>query len=111
MPTTRSGLVTAAVVIGTSTDFLPENSSLSDSIKQNLDLIYDIGAGGLGISLLLIHIYVTEIKQTVQALWALDVLGSLATYTRLAQPAGDNSIQYIIHNPTAVWFVGPSLQH
>ncbi|KAL6984026.1 hypothetical protein U1Q18_017401 [Sarracenia purpurea var. burkii] len=105
----RSGLVTAAAsfVIGASTAFLPENSSLSDSIKQNLDLIYAIGAGGLGVSLLLIHIYVTEIKRTLQALWALGVLGSLATYVRLAQPAGDNLIQYVIHNPTAVWFVGP----
>ncbi|XP_050276060.1 uncharacterized protein LOC126718061 [Quercus robur] len=105
----RSGLVTAAAsfVVAASSAFLPENSLLSDIIKQNLDLFYTIGAGGLGLSLFLIHIYVTEIKRTLQALWALGVVGSLATYTSLAQPAGDNLIQYVIDNPLAVWFIGP----
>lgn len=105
----RSGLVTAAAsfVVAASSAFLPDNSLLSDIIKQNLDLFYTIGAGGLGLSLFLIHIYVTEIKRTLQALWALGVVGSLATYTSLAQPAGDNLIQYVIDNPLAVWFIGP----
>ncbi|KAL0004728.1 hypothetical protein SO802_012289 [Lithocarpus litseifolius] len=105
----RSGLVTAAAsfVVAASSAFLPDNSLLSDIIKQNLDLFYIIGAGGLGLSLFLIHIYVTEIKRTLQALWALGVVGSLATYTSLAQPAGDNLIQYVIDNPLAVWFIGP----
>lgn len=105
----RSGLVTAAVsfVVAASTAFLPEGSPLRDVIKQNLDLLYALGAGGLGFSLLLIHIYVTEIKRTLQALWALGVVGSLATYSSLAQPAGMNLVQYVIDNPVAVWFVGP----
>lgn len=105
----RSGLVTAAAsfVIAASTAFLPDDSSLSGLIKNNLDWVYAFGAGGLGLSLLLIHIYVTEIKRTLQALWALGVLGSSATYISLAQPAGENLIQYVVDNPTAVWFVGP----
>ncbi|KAA8529979.1 hypothetical protein F0562_034417 [Nyssa sinensis] len=105
----RSGLVTAAAsfVFAASSAFFPDNSLLSDLIKQNLDLLYALGAGGLGLSLLLIHIYVTEIKLTLQALWALGIFGSLATYISLAQPAGENLIQYVIDNPTAVWFVGP----
>ncbi|CAL5349609.1 hypothetical protein CsSME_00036609 [Camellia sinensis var. sinensis] len=105
----RSGLVTAAAsfVIAASTAFLPDNMSFTDLIKQNLDFFYALGATGLGLSLLLIHIYVTEIKRTLQALWALGVLGSLATYLSLAQPTGHNLIQYVIDNPTAVWFVGP----
>ncbi|XP_052205931.1 uncharacterized protein LOC127810462 [Diospyros lotus] len=105
----RSGLVTAAAsfVIAASTAFLPDDSSLSGLIKNNLDWLYAFGAGGLGLSLLLIHIYVTEIKRTLQALWALGVLGSSATYISLAQPAGENLIQYVVDNPTAVWFVGP----
>ncbi|EEF50122.1 uncharacterized protein LOC8285693 [Ricinus communis] len=106
----RSGLVTAAsafVIAASSEAFLQNESLLKEIIHQNLDLLCAIGAGGLGLSLLLIHIYVTEIKRTLQALWALGVIGSFATYTTLARPAGENLIQYVIDNPTAVWFVGP----
>ncbi|KAJ6712530.1 F3H9.20 PROTEIN [Salix purpurea] len=105
----RSGLVTAAssFVLAASYAFLPSDSQLSEIIKQNLDLLYTLGAGGLGLSLFLIHIYVTEIKRTLQAFWALGAIGSLATCTNLAQPAGENLIQYVVDNPIAVWFVGP----
>ncbi|XP_021722985.1 uncharacterized protein LOC110690456 [Chenopodium quinoa] len=105
----RSGLVTAALsfVLASSTAFLPDNSLLSDILKQNLDLFYLLGSTGLGLSLFLIHIYVTEIKRTLQALWALGTVGSLVTYTTLAQPAGEGLVQYVVHNPTAVWLVGP----
>ncbi|KAK8706503.1 hypothetical protein V6N13_050065 [Hibiscus sabdariffa] len=105
----RSGLVTAAssFVIASSAAFLPDNFALKDVIEQNLNLFYLIGAGGLGLSLYLIHIYITELKRTLQAFWALGVVGSLATYLALAQPAGENLVRYVIENPTAVWFVGP----
>lgn len=105
----RSGLVTAAVsfVIAASSAFLPDDSAVTDLIKHNIDVFYALGAGGLGLSLVLIHIYVTEIKRTLQALWALGVFGSLATYMTLAQPAGQTLIQYVTDNPIAVWFVGP----
>ncbi|XP_009802414.1 uncharacterized protein [Nicotiana sylvestris] len=105
----RSGLVTAAAsfVLASSTALLPNDSVLSNLIGRNLDLFYAIGSCGLGLSLYLIHIYVTEIKRTLQALWLLGVLGSLATYSTLAQPAGMSLVQYVIENQTAVWFVGP----
>ncbi|KNA06723.1 hypothetical protein SOVF_178360 isoform B [Spinacia oleracea] len=101
----RSGLVTAAIsfVLASSTAFLPGNSLL----RQNLDLFYLLGSAGLGLSLYLIHIYVTEIKRTMQAFWALGVIGSLVAYTTLAQPAGEGLVQYVVDNPTAVWLVGP----
>lgn len=102
----RSGLVTAALsfVVASSTAFLPDNSLLSE---KNVDLLYVLGSAGLGLSLYLIHIYVTEIKRTLQALWALGVVGSLVTYTAFAEPAGEGLVEYVVHNPTAVWFVGP----
>ncbi|KAE8703067.1 glycine--tRNA ligase 1 [Hibiscus syriacus] len=105
----RFGLVTAtsSFVIASSTAFLPENFAFKDILDQNLNLFYVIGAGGLGLSLYLIHIYITELKRTLQAFWALGVVGSLATYLALAQPAGENLVRYVIENPTAVWFVGP----
>ncbi|XP_059283295.1 uncharacterized protein LOC132036901 isoform X2 [Lycium ferocissimum] len=105
----RSGLVTAAAsfVLASSTALLPKDSVISNLIERNIDLFYAIGSCGLGLSLYLIHIYVTEIKRTLQALWLLGALGSLATYSALAQPAHKNLVQYVVENPTAVWFVGP----
>ncbi|CAE5958698.1 unnamed protein product [Arabidopsis arenosa] len=105
----RSGLVTAAAsfVAASSAAFLPGDSWLTETIKQNHDLFYFVGASGLGLSLFLIHIYVTEIKRTLQALWALGFVGSLATYAALARPAGDNLVHYVVDHPSAVWFVGP----
>lgn len=105
----RSGLVTAAAsfVFSASTAFLPDHSFLADLIKPNFDLLYALGAAGLGLSLFLIHIYVTEIKRTLQLLWGLGVLGSIATSFTLAEPAGQNLVQYVVDHPTAVWLVGP----
>ncbi|XP_047959477.1 uncharacterized protein LOC125204786 isoform X2 [Salvia hispanica] len=106
----RSGLVAAAssFVAASSAAFLHNtDSGLSELIGRNLDLFYGVGACGLGLSLYLIHIYVTEIKRTLQALWAVGALGSLAAYAALAQPAGKSLVEYVVENPTAVWFVGP----
>lgn len=104
----RSGLVTAATsfVIASSSAYAGE-LEVFDFIKSNLDLFYGLGAGGLGLSLFLIHIYVTEIKRTLQALWAIGVLGSFATYFSVAGPSGMGLVEYVLHNPLAVWFVGP----
>uniref|UniRef100_A0A7C9CW03 Integral membrane protein n=1 Tax=Opuntia streptacantha TaxID=393608 RepID=A0A7C9CW03_OPUST len=105
----RAGLVTAAAsfVVAGSTAFLPADSFLKQTLEQSLDVFYLLGTAGLGLSLYFIHIYVTAIKRTLQALWALGVVGSLATYIALAQPAGQGLVQYVLDNPTAVWFVGP----
>ncbi|KAJ6847977.1 uncharacterized protein M6B38_115745 [Iris pallida] len=105
----RSGLVTAAAsfVIASSTAFLPEGTFIRDVLQQDIDLLYTLGAGGLGLSLFLIHIYVTPIKRFLQALWALGVVGSLATYLTLVQPLDESLVQYVIDNPVAIWFVGP----
>ncbi|KAF6169700.1 hypothetical protein GIB67_004092 [Kingdonia uniflora] len=104
----RSGLVTASAsfVIAASTAFLPDNI-VKDIISQNIDLFYAFGTGGLGLSLFLIHIYVTEIKRTLQALWGIGVLGSLAAYVYLAHPVGQSLPEYVIGHPATVWFVGP----
>lgn len=105
----RSGLVTAAAsfVLASSAAFLPEGSIFSDLLKQDVDLLYIVGAGGLGLSLFLIHIYVTPIKRFLQALWAVGVVGSIGTYLTLAQPLEESLVKYVIDNPTAIWFVGP----
>ncbi|KAK6160478.1 hypothetical protein DH2020_003859 [Rehmannia glutinosa] len=106
----RSGLVTAAssFVIASSTAFLHNTGwEVFDLIRRNLDLFYGVGASGLGLSLYLIHIYVTEIKRALQALWVIGALGSMGAYAALAQPAGKSLVEYVVENPAAVWFVGP----
>ncbi|KAJ0969267.1 hypothetical protein J5N97_022144 [Dioscorea zingiberensis] len=105
----RSGLVTAATafVIAASSAFLPEGNVVADVIKQDVDLLYVLGAGGLGLSLFLIHIYVTPIKRFLQALWVIGVVGSLGTYLTLAKPLDEGLVQYVVDNPAAVWLVGP----
>ncbi|KAB2625030.1 hypothetical protein D8674_016690 [Pyrus ussuriensis x Pyrus communis] len=105
----RSWLVTAATsfVVAASAAFLPDCFFLTGILKHNLDFVYAIGAGGLGLSLFLIHLYLTEIKRTLQAFCGLGVAGSLATYACLASPAGEVLVQYVVDNPIAIWFVGP----
>ncbi|KAK8967073.1 hypothetical protein KSP40_PGU012103 [Platanthera guangdongensis] len=105
----RSGLVTAAssFVLAASITFIPENVVVRDFLKQNIDFLYVLGAGGLGLSLLLIHLYVTPIKHFLQALWAIGVFGSAATYLNLASTSDEGLVQYVIDNPIAIWFVGP----
>lgn len=105
----RAGLVTAAtsLVTAASTAFLPQDLWIRTLLENNLDWFYALGSAGLGLSLFLIHIYVTEIKRTLQALWVLGVVGSFAAYTFLALPADKTLVQYVVDNPSAVWFVGP----
>ncbi|KAI7724591.1 hypothetical protein M8C21_015452 [Ambrosia artemisiifolia] len=105
----RSGLVTAATsfVLASSAVFLPDDFLLTGFLKGNIDVLYAIGDAGLGLSLVLIHIYVTEIKRTLQALWVLGVVGSIAAKICLAQPVDESLVQYVLDNPVAVWFVGP----
>lgn len=106
----RSGLVAASssFVIAASAAFLHNsNSEFTELVERNLDLFYGVGACGLGLSLYLIHIYVTEIKRALQALWAIGALGSLAAYAAFAQPAGKSLVEYVVENPAAVWLVGP----
>ncbi|KAM7269463.1 hypothetical protein ACFE04_024960 [Oxalis oulophora] len=105
----RAGLVTAATtfVTASSTAFLPTNFLFTQLLDKDLDFLYTLGAAGLGLSLSLIHIYVTPLKRTLQAFYVLGVIGSLLTYIQLAQPGGESLVHYVVNNPTAVWFVGP----
>ena len=87
--------------------FLPDVSVFKNTIAGNLDLFYATGAGGLGLSLFLIHIYVAPIKRFLQFLWALGVIGSIGTYLALAQPSNEGLTDYVVNNPEAVWLIGP----
>lgn len=63
-----------------------------------------IGAGGLGVSLIQIHIYITEIKRVLQSLW---IAGALGLMFILVQHSESSPIDYVIQNPNQVWYIGP----
>ncbi|KAJ0560216.1 hypothetical protein HanHA300_Chr06g0209011 [Helianthus annuus] len=86
-------------------DYPDPGQGVEQQMVGNIDVLYAVGAGGLGLSLVLIHIYVTEIKRTLQALWVLGVVGSVAAKVCLAHD--ESLVQYVVDNPVAVWFVGP----
>ncbi|KAI4964021.1 hypothetical protein ZWY2020_008478 [Hordeum vulgare] len=97
----RAGLVTAAAsfLVAASGAFLPEGNAVGDAVRQGADLFYAAGAGGLGLSLVLIHIYVTPIKRFLQALWAVGVLGSVGTYALAARPLDEGLVRYVLRAP------------
>lgn len=105
----RAGLVTTAVAFVTTASraFLPQDNYLQSAIGQCSDILYGIGAGGLGLSLLLIHIYVTPIKRALQLMWASGVLGSIVVAWNLAAPVDEGLVNYVLQNSWAIWLVGP----
>eukprot|EP00249_Psilotum_nudum_P011946 c23483_g1_i1 orf=135-1073(+) len=105
----RAGLVTASAtfVVAASSAFLPDDFPIKALIQNSSDILYAVGAGGLGLSLLLIHIYISPIKRALQLLWAIGVIGSIAVALNLAAPANEQLVEFILHYPLGVWFIGP----
>ena len=63
------------------------------------------GAAGLGAATVFIHVYVTPLKQAVQALAAAGTAGGV--YLMAAHPEVPLP-QYIAEHPTSIWLVGPA---
>lgn len=97
----------AAFVTAASSAFLPNDFALKSFIQGAYDPLYAVGAGGLGLSLLLIHIYVTPIKRALQLLWAVGVLGSVALAVNFAAPADKSVVEFVTENSAGIWAVGP----
>lgn len=64
----RAGIVTSATcfILGALAAFVPSDSPLSPALRSALDPLAAIGAGSLGLSLYLVHMYVTPIKRFMQ---------------------------------------------
>jgi uncharacterized integral membrane protein len=85
------GLVGLSLIFGVSADDL-------------VNFFFWSGTFGFGLSLSMIHIYVTPVKRTLQALFLLGVLGSI--YLNFREDC--TSIpSYLAAHPYGVWFVGP----
>ncbi|GMH33077.1 hypothetical protein BSKO_00911 [Bryopsis sp. KO-2023] len=98
----RLGLTCAAASLGlgVAASFLPAENAVNDAL---FDALCVTGAGGLGVSLVLIHIYVTPLKRFLQGLYGVGVAGGL--WLLLTQ---DQSVPaYVVDNPSAMWLVGP----
>jgi uncharacterized integral membrane protein len=105
----RAGIVTSATcfILGALAAFVPSDSPLSPALRSALDPLAAIGAGSLGLSLYLVHMYVTPIKRFMQALWAIGVFGSVLTALNFAGPEGSPLAVYVAEHRGAIWAVGP----
>lgn len=70
-----------------------------------LDPLCLLGAGGLGVSVFLIHVYVTPLKRFLQLTWAAGVAGGL--YLSLEHCGGQPLPLYVAEHPWTVWLIGP----
>lgn len=121
-----------AFVIGTVAALAQGGIESSSVLQQWGTLLSIVGAGSLGASLVLIHIYVTPLKRFVQALWAVGTLGGLSIVAtqvcvlrsavllqqqQQQQPLKSCtcylSVQkvslpvYVANHPESMWLVGP----
>jgi uncharacterized integral membrane protein len=72
-------------------------------LREWENVISITGAAGLGVSLHLIHIYVTPIKRFIQALYAGGTLAGIG----LALTQAESAPMYVASHPSAVWLIGP----
>jgi len=97
----------AAAFVAVAAVSLTTTSSSSSSDTQGLAALLNplclLGSGGLGVALILIHIYVTPIKRTLQALWGLGFAGGLYLMSNQEPTVPE----FICNNPWGVWLVGP----
>ena len=66
---------------------------------------YFVGASGLGVALVLVHMYVTPIKRAMQAMYAVGLVGSVGIAA--TQSGGANVLEFVRDHPSAMWLVGP----
>ena len=64
---------------------------------------YFVGASGLGVALVLVHMYVTPIKRAMQAMYAVGLVGSVG----IAATQSANVLEFVRDHPSAMWLVGP----
>lgn len=97
-------VLAAAFAAGTATALAPPDAAWGAAGREAGTWIAAAGAAGLGGSLLLIHMYVTELKLLLQAFWALGVVGGIYLAATNEGPLPE----YVFANPSSVWLIGPA---
>lgn len=72
---------------------------------------YWVGLVGVGVSVTIVHMYLTEIKRAIQILWLCGFAGSFATLPIFGQPLSLLSTpvpEVVTMHPSAIWFIGPA---
>jgi len=73
-----------------------------------LDGLFAAGSLGFGLSLVMIHIYITPAKRFLQGLFLAGVAGSLFVLASSGGEDGATSVLgSVLEHPSKVWFVGP----
>ena len=73
-------------------------------LELPVDPLFGCFAGGLGLSLSLVHMYLADIKKVMQALFAAGAAGYL--YLSMAHPEVP-AAEFAVGHPWAIWLVGP----
>ncbi|KXZ47942.1 hypothetical protein GPECTOR_31g304 [Gonium pectorale] len=81
----------------------PEQEATRSAMRGLLDPVALLGAGGLGVSLQLIHIYLAPLKRALQVLWLLGTAGALFVMATQDDPAA----VFVYDHALWVWAVGP----
>eukprot|EP00898_Chlorokybus_atmophyticus_P004522 jgi/Chlat1/5070/Chrsp33S05071 len=97
----RAGIVAtaAAITTGAASLALPDAGWLQ-TLSQGA---WVVGAAGLGTSLVLVHMYLGELKRIMQGMWLVGCAGAIYAGSTASEPL----TQHIAHHPEAVWLVGP----
>lgn len=96
-------VVAAAFAAGTASALAPLGAGWALGGEWGT-VIAAVGAGGLGVSLVLIHMYVTQLKWLLQAFYGLGVAGGAYLVATNADPLP----AHVAAHPAAVWLVGPA---
>lgn len=102
---TVAAFLAAAAIGSTAGDSSSSSEAATAAAAWALNPLVALGAVGMGVSLVQIHIYMTPVKRTLQALWALGVAG--AGYLLLSHPEQPLPL-LVAQQPWSVWLVGPA---
>ncbi|GLI70950.1 hypothetical protein VaNZ11_016049 [Volvox africanus] len=80
-----------------------DQQAVRDSMQAILNPAAVAGSLGLGVSLQLIHIYISALKRALQVLWAVGTAGLLYVIATQDAPAA----VFVYENPVWIWAVGP----
>lgn len=102
----RSGIILAAVCSAIA--FVGGQAGQDIFPAAAMNALCVLAALGFGTSLVLIHIYVSEIKQTMQFLFSTGVVAALVLGVMTASAEATSVPTYVAQHPISTLFVGPA---
>ena len=100
----RAGLAASASCAALGAGLFLFGGEAGSPARAALDPLLLGGAGGLGLALALVHMYLGDIKKVMQALWFTGLAGGVVV--KLAEP-GQSVVDTVAAQPLGVWAIGP----